>query len=462
MNLAPDIVVFGGAIASAGFFAGFVLGKISGRISASGAAAAEISGISASLASSETALAMKRDEVQKLSSKMDELQQKLQETAFSLARAEAELEASVRHTKEIMTDRERLSDSFKVLSADIFRETSRNFMEIAGRTLAGYMDSARIEMDKRDRAVEGIIQPVREALERFDASGRVLETERAKVYGSLSEQVASLARSQQTLERETAKLVKALRQPHVRGRWGEMTLRRAAEMSGMVERCDFVEQASAEGDEGRIRPDMIITLPGGRNIIVDAKTPLSAYIDSIEAENETEKSECLKNHARQVAGHVLKLSQKNYWKQFSPTPEFVVLFIPGENFFSAALSELPDLMETASERNIVLATPSTLISLLKTVAHAWREDSVARSAKTVMEMGKELCDRIQTVASYMNRLGKDIGKCADTYNQTAASLERRVFVTARKFQSLGLSSSEIRDDLEKIDIKIRLLDESAQ
>jgi DNA recombination protein RmuC len=241
-----------------------------------------------------------------------------------------------------------------------------------------------------------------------------------------------------------------------------MTLRRAAEMAGMAERCDFVEQTSAEGDEGRIRPDMIIRLPGGRNIVVDAKTPLSAYIDSVEAENEAEKSECLKNHARQVSGHILKLSQKNYWKQFNPTPEFVVLFIPGENFFSAALSEQPDLMETASEKNIVLATPSTLISLLKTVAHAWREDSVARSAKTVMEMGRELCDRIHTVASYMNRLGKDIEKCADTYNQAAASLERRVFVTARKFHSLGLSSSEAKDPLERIDIKARLLDETDQ
>ena len=195
--------------------------------------------------------------------------------------------------------------------------------------------------------------------------------------------------------------------------------------------------------------------------MVDAKTPIAAYIDAVEAENEEEKAAFLKDHARQVFTHVLKLSQKNYWKQFSPSPEFVVLFIPGENFFSAALTEQPDLMEAAAEKGVVLATPSTLISLLKTVSYAWREDSVARSAKTVMEMGRELCERIQSVATHMNRLGKDIEKCAETYNQAVGSLERRVFVTARKFQNLGLTSVDMKDEAQRIDVKARMLEEQA-
>lgn len=462
MNLQNDALLLAIILGLAGFLIGLVAGRISGRNSAQRILSMDIADARSALAVSESALSMKSAENVALSEKIEDIRQKYHETAQSLARTTAEIEAAARQNEIMMADRDRLSNSFKALSAEIFRETSKSFMDMAGQTLSRYIDSAKVELDKRDKAVEGMIQPVKEALDRFDSSGKALETERSKAYGSLSEQVTSLARGQQTLEKETAKLVKALRQPHVRGRWGEMTLKRAAEMAGMAEHCDFVEQISGGGEDGRLRPDMLIRLPGGRNIVVDAKTPIAAYIDAVEAENEEEKAAFLKDHARQVFTHVLKLSQKNYWKQFSPSPEFVVLFIPGENFFSAALTEQPDLMEAAAEKGVVLATPSTLISLLKTVSYAWREDSVARSAKTVMEMGRELCERIQSVAIHINRLGKDIEKCADTYNQAVGSLERRVFVTARKFQNLGLTSVDMKDETEKIDVKARRLDEQEQ
>lgn len=459
MNFQNDALLLGIILGLAGFLMGLVAGRISGRNSAQRILSFAMTDMRSALAVSESALSMKSAENEAFSKKIEEIRQKYHETAQSLAKTTAEIEAATRQNEIMMADRDRLSNSFKALSAEIFRETSKSFMDMAGQTLSRYIDSAKVELDKRDKAVEGMIQPVKEALDRFDASGKTLETERSKAYGSLSEQVTSLARGQQTLEKETAKLVKALRQPHVRGRWGEMTLKRAAEMAGMAEHCDFVEQISGGGEDGRLRPDMLIKLPGGRNIVVDAKTPFAAYIDAVEAESEEEKAAFLKDHARQVSTHVIKLSQKNYWKQFSPSPEFVVLFIPGENFFSAALTEQPDLMETASEKGVVLATPSTLISLLKTVSYAWREDSVARSAKTVMEMGRELCERIQSVATHMNRLGKDIEKSAETYNQAVGSLERRVFVTARKFQNLGLSSVDMKDEAQKIDVKARMLDE---
>lgn len=459
MTFTNETMIASGSLAIAGFLFGLVAGRISGRDSAQKMSALEIAEIKSALAVSESALSMKKGENESLSEKLEEMRLKYHEAAQSLARTNAEIEAAVRQNEIIMADRDRLSNEFKALSSEIFRENNKNFMDLAGQTLSRYMDSAKAELDKRDKAVEGMIQPVKEALDRFDASGKTLETERSKAYGSLSEQVTALSRGQQALEKETAKLVKALRQPHVRGRWGEMTLKRAAEMAGMSENCDFVEQVSGDAEEGKLRPDMLIRLPGGRNIVVDAKTPLSAYIDAIESENDEDRTARLKDHARQVSAHVTKLSQKNYWKQFSPTPEFVVLFIPGENFFSAALSQQPDLIEAAAERGVILATPSTLISLLKTISHAWREDSVARSAKTVMDMGRELCERIQLVANHMNRLGKDIEKCADTYNQAVGSLERRVFVTARKFQSLGLSSVEMDEDYRSIDIKARLMDE---
>lgn len=459
MILSSDMIILTGFISLAFFIFGLAAGRISGRGSAMKISTEEISLLRSALAVSESSLSAKSSEIVSLSEKLEEMRHKYHEVSQSLSATRAEIEAAIRQNALMKEDRDRLSDSFKALSSEIFRETSRSFMDLAGQTLSRYMDSARAEFDKRDKAVEGMIKPVKDALDRFDASGKVLETERSKAYGGLSEQVTALAKSQQALEKETAKLVKALRQPHVRGRWGEMTLRRAAEMAGMSENCDFFEQVSGDVEEGKIRPDMLIRLPGGRNIIVDAKTPLSAYIDAIESENEEDRTARLKDHARQVQTHVMKLSQKTYWKQFSPTPEFVVLFIPGENFFSAALTQQPDLIETAAEKGVVLATPSTLISLLKTISYAWREDSVARSAKAVMEMGRELCERIQSVASHMNRLGKDLEKCSESYNQAVGSLERRVFVTARKFQNLGLSTVQMEEDSRRIDIKARLMDE---
>lgn len=459
MNLDENALIIASCLAVAAFIIGFAAGRLSGKSASRQNHLLEMAELKSLIAVAESSLAQKSQEASSYSKRIDEISQKYHETAQSLARTLAEIEAAKRENESMQADRERLSNAFKSLSADIYRETSKSFMDLAGQTLSRYLDSARADSEKRDKAVEGMIQPVKEALERFDSSGKALEAERSKAYGSLSEQVTALSRGQQALEKETAKLVKALRQPHVRGRWGEMTLKRAAELAGMSEHCDFSEQVTGEGEDGRLRPDMLIRLPGGRNIVVDAKTPISAYIDATESETDEARAGFLRDHARQVQVHVSKLSQKTYWKQFSPSPEFVVLFIPGENFFSAALAQQPDLLETAAEKGVVLATPSTFISLLKTVAHAWREDSVARNAKQVMDMGRELCERIQSVAGHMNRLGRDIEKCAESYNQATGSLERRVFVTARKFQNLGFSTVELKDESPGIFITTKKMDE---
>ncbi|MCJ7617399.1 MAG: DNA recombination protein RmuC, partial [Desulfobacterales bacterium] len=262
---------------------------------------------------------------------------------------------------------------------------------------------------------------------------------REKAYGGLSQQVHSLVETQQILQKETGKLVKALRVPHVRGRWGEITLKRVAELSGMQNRCDFFEQQSAADDNGTMRPDMIVYLPGNRQIVVDAKVSLSSYLEALEAETEEERESFMAQHAKHIQTHMHQLAQKAYWKQFSPTPEFVVLFIPGENFFSAALVKNPQLIEEGVNKGVILATPTTLISLLKTVSFAWRQENVSENAKAISELGRELYIRLNSMAKHINKLGRDIERCTITYNDTIGSFESRVLTSARKFKELGIS-----------------------
>lgn len=285
-----------------------------------------------------------------------------------------------------------------------------------------------------------IVQPLKDTLDRYDHHIQEMERSRQNAYGSLSEQLRSLTDSQVRLQQETGHLAKALRVPHVRGRWGEMTLRRAAEISGMADHCDFVEQHSVAGDEGVLRPDMIVDLSGGRRIVVDAKVPLVAYLESLEAETESDRNRLLENHARQVQAHVQKLAAKTYWAQFQPSPEFVVLFIPGENFFSAALSHAPDLIEYSAAKGVILATPTTLISLLKTIAFGWRQAAGEANAREIHRLGCDLYDRICVMAGHFHRLGKDVERCIATYNQMVGAYEKRVLPACRKWMDLGIAS----------------------
>ncbi|MCF8067012.1 MAG: DNA recombination protein RmuC [Desulfobacterales bacterium] len=357
--------------------------------------------------------------------------------------------------------RESLTDAYKALSANALRENNQSFLDLAKTTLSNYLESARQDFDSRDKAIKEVVSPVKDVLEKYDRHVQEMEKARENAYGSLTQQVISLAKSQDILQSETGKLVKALRVPHVRGRWGEITLRRVAELSGMQNRCDFFEQFTGSGEDGRMRPDMIVSLPGGRQIIVDAKVPISAYLDALEAETEEQKEERLHAHARHVRTHIQQLSLKSYWTQFKPTPEFVVLFIPGENFFSAALTQDPSLIENGVNKGVVLATPTTLISLLKTVAFGWQQETATENAKAISELGRELYDRICLMANHLGQLGKDIEKCTGTYNKLIGSFERRVMVSARKFSELGipLKDNKTLEAIEQVEVKARTVAE---
>lgn len=338
--------------------------------------------------------------------------------------------------------KKRLGEAFHALSAEALRANNQTFIEQAKLSLDRYQDSALADLKHRQEAISDLVQPLRESLTRVDGSIAEMEKTRAGSYATLMEQIRAMGTAGQQLQRETGNLVKALKMPTVRGRWGELQLRRAVELAGLVEHCDFVEQESQSTEGGKLRPDMMIRLPGNLNVVVDAKAPLMAYLESLEEEDEEGRREKLRQHARQIQNHINILGNKQYFAQCDPTPEFVVLFLPGESFFSAALADNPQLIEYGVERKVVLATPTTLIALLKLISYAWRQEHLTRNTEEVRILGKQLYERIETMLEHFSTLGKSLDRSVESYNKAMGSLDSRVLVTARKFKELGAASGE--------------------
>ncbi len=370
---------------------------------------------------------------------------------------EAERKANDQKMELLTRAGEDLQNAFKALAAEALKSNNQSFLMIAQETLKRFQTEAKGDLEARQKAVADLVTPVRESLSKVDEQIQKMEIARGQAYGDLRAQVQSLIVTQKELQSETGNLVRALRTPNVRGRWGEIQLRRVVEIAGMLPYCDFAEQETITSETGRLRPDLVVKLPGGKNVVVDAKTPLQAFLDAYEATDEEARRVALANHARQVRDHMKTLSGKSYWEQFEATPEFVVMFLPGETFFSAALEQDPGLIEQGVLNKVIPASPTTLIALLKAVAYGWNQEKLARNAQEISALGKELHERLRRLATHVTAVGTNLDRAVEAYNQAVGSLENRVLVSARKFAELGASVAEDIPELEPIETTARAL-----
>lgn len=383
-----------------------------------------------------------------------DLRQALASAQTQRAQAETRWEAARQNLDEqrrLLDEAQgRLGETFKALSVDALRESNSAFLQLAQRALAA-------ELEPRQREMDGLVRPLTDALRRYDEQVRQLEARGQQAYGSVEKQLEMLASRSAELSRETNNLVSALRAPQVRGRWGEITLHRVVELAGMTEHCDYLEQVTVEGEGGRLRPDMVVRLPNGREVIVDAKVPLAAYLSALEAGSDEDRQAALAKHGQQVRHHMNALSVKAYWEEFAKAPAFVVMFIPGESFVAAAAHADPALIEDGMAKGVVVATPTTLIALLHAIAFGWRQEQVAENAERLRTLGGELHDRIQRFSEHLERVGVALGRATGAFNDAVGSLEHRVLPSARRFRELGASASAEIAPMKSVDVQPRSL-----
>ena len=370
-------------------------------------------------------------------------------------RLEDELELERRMIAErdvaLQTMNATMKDSFSSMAAAALRNNNEQFLHLARENLGALQTRADGELAKREQAVESLVRPIREALEKNEQQAHRMEAERREAQGALTRQLEMLAESHRLLQGETRNLVQALRRPEVRGQWGEMTLRRLAELAGMVDHCDFLEQESVDAETGRLRPDMVIRLPDRRDIVVDAKTPLDAYLTAVEASDEQTRKTQLERHARNVRQRVRELAGKAYWNQFNDSPDFVVLFIPGEQFLAAALEIDHKLLEEALAQQVILATPSSFVALLRAVAYGWRQEALAKNAEVIREIGQDLYTRLTTFSEHLAKLGRSLDSSVESFNRAVGSFDNRVLPGARRFVELGIQTSKSIPEPDQIE-----------
>jgi DNA recombination protein RmuC len=406
-------------------------------------------------------LAARDQELEKLQLSFDKevaVREHLRENNAGLkAQLEGERRAAQERSESFKQAAEELSEKFKALSRDALKDNNQSFLDLARSTLAQFQTSAKGDLELRQQAIDQLVKPLRESLERVDGKIGEMEKARTGAYSELREQVRALATSQLQLQAETGNLVKALRTPHIRGRWGEIQLRRVVELAGMLQYCDFTEQETVTSEDARIRPDLIVRLPGNRTIVVDAKVPFDAFYESISTTDDGVRLERLKDHARLVRAHIGQLSKKSYWETVQPTPEFVLLFLPGESFYSAALEQDPKLIEDGINQKVIIATPTTLIALLKAISYGWQQEQMAANSQEVSKLARDLYDRLRKFTEYFSDIGRNLDRALESYNKGVGSLEARVLVTARKFKERGAIGGEEIEILEPIDKSARAL-----